>query len=278
MSGHLRGVPVHPAAELFPPLTGRAFEELKADIQQHGLLTPITYLDGEIIDGRNRYRACVELGITPDEDEIDLDVVPDPFAWVISTNLHRRHLSTSQRAMIAGKIAKLKDGRPPKEETAQNCAVSKTEAASQLKVGKGTVDSAKRVIRDGHPDVVKAVERDEIKVSQAEQLVKAVPDKSKQAKIVAGGATAVRAATKAKRKPTASNTAAATHCDDPPRETESEAASLESHVKKLADILTDYRVSFSAIEAEQWDDVPPQCLRRVRMEAETLSTLLSGRG
>lgn len=196
-------VEVHEAAELFPMLEGEEYERLKADIKEHGVQADMIFYDGKLIDGRNRYRACMELGINPDHysGELDVDLIDDPVALVLSLNLHRRHLSTSQRAMIAGKIAKLRDGRPPKEETAQNCAVSKTEAASQLKVGKGTVDSAKRVIRDGHPDVVKAVERDEIKVSQAEKLVKVVPDKEKQAKVVEGGKKSVADAVKQAPKP-----------------------------------------------------------------------------
>lgn len=193
MPSDINGVPVHPAAELFPLLTGRAFEELKADIQQHGLLTPITYLDGEIIDGRNRYRACMELGITPDEDEIDLDVVPDPFAWVISTNLHRRHLSETQREVIAAKIASLKVGdNQHTKEDGQNCPSSNDEAAEQLNVKPRSVKNAKSAIKGGCDELVAAMERDEITSSLASKFVKAVPDKRKQKAIVKEGVAAVR--------------------------------------------------------------------------------------
>ncbi len=58
-----------------------------------------------ILDGRNRYRACLQAGVEPrfiqwqDEGELaDL---------ALSLNLRRRHLYESQRAMVAGRLAKM---------------------------------------------------------------------------------------------------------------------------------------------------------------------------
>ena len=55
----------HPVAAIFPMMETIEFEGLKADIQRHGQLEPIWTHDGMIIDGRNRYLACGELGIEP---------------------------------------------------------------------------------------------------------------------------------------------------------------------------------------------------------------------
>jgi len=90
----------HPVAALFPLLDGAEFEELKADIAENGLLEPIWIdAEGKIIDGRNRHRACIETGRVP-----TFRVLNDGrslVSFVVSMNLHRRHLSSSQRAVIA---------------------------------------------------------------------------------------------------------------------------------------------------------------------------------
>jgi hypothetical protein len=95
-------VKVHPAAELFPLMQGQAFDDLVADIREHGLrelvvMTP----DGHLLDGRNRWRACAKAGVEP-KTRVEHG---EPWAYVISTNVHRRHLTESQRAMIAARIA-----------------------------------------------------------------------------------------------------------------------------------------------------------------------------
>lgn len=90
----------HPAANIFPMMTGSEFEALKTNIEQNGLIQPIYLFNNQIIDGRNRYLACLEMGVQPvfrdyEGDEKDL------LAFVISLNLQRRHLNTSQKACLA---------------------------------------------------------------------------------------------------------------------------------------------------------------------------------
>ncbi len=47
----------HPAANLFPMMNDDEYAALVADIHQHGQRDPIWTLDGQIIDGRNRWSA-----------------------------------------------------------------------------------------------------------------------------------------------------------------------------------------------------------------------------
>lgn len=86
----------HPAADAFPLMDAQRFDELRADIEAHGLREEITLCDGMILDGRNRYRACIELGIEPRFREHDGD--PWAFAW--SLNGMRRDLVAEQRYLI----------------------------------------------------------------------------------------------------------------------------------------------------------------------------------
>lgn len=92
--------PVHPAATLLPLLSEQDLKSLAEDIKANGLLDPIVMLDGQILDGRNRWLACQMVGVEPKTVEWAGDD-SNPFKWVWSKNVKRRHLTTSQRAMFA---------------------------------------------------------------------------------------------------------------------------------------------------------------------------------
>ena len=88
----------HKLASYFPIMEGEQFEKFKQDIKENGQLEPIITFDGKILDGLNRYRACTELGIEPKFTEYKGS---DPLHYVISVNVHRRHMTVSQLAMVA---------------------------------------------------------------------------------------------------------------------------------------------------------------------------------
>jgi len=94
----------HEAANIFPLMEGTEFDELVQDIRDNGLRTPVELYEDKIIDGRNRYRACLEAGVEP----LYVNVSPsDPVAYVLSKNLYRRRLTASQRAMSAARAVRL---------------------------------------------------------------------------------------------------------------------------------------------------------------------------
>src|SRR2546430_2126468 len=87
------------AADLdYHPVDGPEFGELVRDIEERGLLQPIVLCDELILDGRNRYRACRHAGVEPQFEEWSGD---SPTAYVLSLNLHRRHLTEGQLAANA---------------------------------------------------------------------------------------------------------------------------------------------------------------------------------
>ena len=92
----------HPLANLFPMMGEHAFRELRADIEARGMLSPIWTHEGQIVDGRNRHRACLELGIEPVFREWDQQ--GDLVDFVLSLNLKRRHLTATQRAVVAFRL------------------------------------------------------------------------------------------------------------------------------------------------------------------------------
>ena len=102
----------HEAALIFPEMGKKAFEELVADIKEYGLKEPIVLCKGEILDGRHRYKACLEANVKPRFTEWHGNGQAE-LEYVISKNLTRRHLTAPQRGMVAAKIANLEDGQHP---------------------------------------------------------------------------------------------------------------------------------------------------------------------
>jgi ParB-like chromosome segregation protein Spo0J len=112
----------HPLADIFPLMEGEEFAALVADIKANGVSNIVTLYQGMILDGRNRYRACKALGWTDRRVQLELPMrhsdafVDDhggPLAYVISANIHRRHLTAQQKREL---IAKLIKAQPEKSD------------------------------------------------------------------------------------------------------------------------------------------------------------------
>jgi N6-adenosine-specific RNA methylase IME4/ParB-like chromosome segregation protein Spo0J len=162
----------HPLSELFPLMQGREFDELVADMKANGLREPIWTYEGQILDGRNRWRACeaAQLAHRP----MRVYEGDNALKFVISLNLHRRHLDEGQRGAVAAKLATLDRGRPA--ENAQIKAISQDEAAALMNVSRSTVQAATKVRKDGVPELFDAVEAGRIAPSVASRLTDADPE------------------------------------------------------------------------------------------------------
>ena len=181
--------PVHSVAELFPAMDSDTYAALKANIAAHGQAEPIVLWKKQLIDGRHRLQACKELGIKP--VVVDISESEDPLTYVISHNLHRRHLSTSQRAMVAAKIATIPHGGD-RRSADQEANLPLENAASQLNVSPRSVRSANQVLEHGSKAVQKAVEQGKLAVSTAAELATSGATKTKQTQAVKGGKDAIK--------------------------------------------------------------------------------------
>lgn len=184
---------VHPAANTFPMMTDEEYQGLKEDIRLHGQRESVVFWCNQLIDGRNRMRACQELGIEPNECELDAD--QDPVAYVISHNLHRRHLTSSQRGMVASTLATLKPGDVKTQKSDGQICPSIAEAAKQLNVSIGTVKAAKKVHTHGTPALAAMVLDGKISVDAAAKVAKK-PNHDQEA-IVSKGPLEVKRAARA---------------------------------------------------------------------------------
>jgi N6-adenosine-specific RNA methylase IME4 len=94
------GLEAHAFAALFPLLEGDAFDALVEDIRTHGLRQPGLVWRGQLVDGRNRARACAAAGVEFRTVETDVDE-DELLGLVVSHNLRRRQMTTGQRAELA---------------------------------------------------------------------------------------------------------------------------------------------------------------------------------
>ena len=173
----------HEYANLFPMLQGEALAMLREDIRKHGVREPIVFLGGAILDGRNRFVCARDLGVEYPSVDFDGD---DPLSCVISHNLHRRHLTESQRASIAARVANMEQGRPADKaanlpllsERAAAPKVSQSDAARLLNVSERSVRDARKVHDHAPPEVSEAVDDGRISVSLASKVA-GLPDEAK---------------------------------------------------------------------------------------------------
>lgn len=156
-------------------MTQPELRDLADDIKANGLLAPVTLYEDKVLDGRNRYRACKLAGVEPKFRQLPKG--QDPLKFVLSANVHRRHLTESQRALIAARLATMQRGRPKGDAAHDSPHTSSplksvAEAARELDVSPSSVERAKRVLREASPAEVHAVERGEKTVKEAAREVK----------------------------------------------------------------------------------------------------------
>jgi phage N-6-adenine-methyltransferase len=166
---------IHPAAALFPMLPDEDLDALAVDIAVHGQRIPIATWHGQILDGRNRLEACRRAGVEPWVEAADLADDAEAVGFVISSNLKRRHLDESQRAMIGAKLATLSDGVRADRQGASieaPSAISQSQAADLLNVGRASVQRARTVLDHGVPELAEAVRDGELAVSAAAKIAR----------------------------------------------------------------------------------------------------------
>jgi hypothetical protein len=169
----------HEAANLFP-MDDESLGELMEDIRKHGQRQAVELLNGEIIDGRRRATACNRLGLKIKTVDVDVD---DPIAYVLSLNLHRRHLSASQKAMVGQKAKDMyakqakERQRASKGQGIKGPAMlpdlkgdARDLAGKAVGVSGKLIDHADKVVHKGIPELAKAVEEGRMSVTSASKL------------------------------------------------------------------------------------------------------------
>ena len=176
---------VHPAAKMFPLLIGKAFDDLVESIRDKGQQVPIMMVGDLLLDGRNRLAVCKKLGLKPVSEQ--WNGTSSQIDYIVAANLHRRHLTVSQKAKIAvdlipvyaaeaKKRQKKHGGTSPGSKantsTPRGGSVSKRsgeaakQAAAAVGIGISSVTRLRAVKREA-PDLMEKVDSGKLKIATA---------------------------------------------------------------------------------------------------------------
>ena len=153
---NIQAIQLRPLCTYFPRMSDAEFISLKANIQDIGQTHPIYTLDGMILDGGNRYRALCELGIKPVMIEY---TGSNPTQFILSSNLHRRHLTQGQAAaIVSASQSWVKAQVADHEKLASSAPLETAESrAKQSGVGQRTQQMADKLVKEAPAELVKEV-------------------------------------------------------------------------------------------------------------------------
>jgi len=173
-------LPVHPAADLFPTMSEAELRELGEDIKKNGLQIPIVVWISEtdsdhprrckqpnrysLLDGRNRLDAMELVGVPFElswseeyvwwhlnSDHTAQDAASaslyhgDPYEFVLSANIHRRHLIAEQKRELIGKLLEADPTKSDREIGRQTKSDGKTvKAVRKQKEGRAEIPHAEK--------------------------------------------------------------------------------------------------------------------------------------
>lgn len=162
----------HPLSAAFPDLNDADLQALAADIAENGQREAVVLLDGKVLDGWNRTRACALAGEEP--QTVDFPEDADPVAYVLSRNLHRRHMTESQRALA---IVQCHQWANPGDNQHGGSApgaqpATAAQMAQEAEVSTRTIVQAKAVEKGAAPEVKEAVAKGKISVKRGAEIAK----------------------------------------------------------------------------------------------------------
>ena len=161
-------IELHPLCTLFPRMLDQEFMTLTADIKENGLRQPITLLDGMILDGGNRYRACLQAGVEP----VFVNFAGGNIvSFVLSANLHRRHMTAGQQAAIVASAQDWSKAQPHGGDRKTDQAVTlPLDTVAKRSAQSGASDKTQRQadkVAKANPELAKKVAHGEVSLPEA---------------------------------------------------------------------------------------------------------------
>jgi hypothetical protein len=162
----------HPLSAAFPAMSGLDLQNLAEDLKANGQREPGVIYEGMVLDGWHRYLGCTQAGILFKAVEFD---GADPVAFVLSRNLHRRHLTASQRA---ASIVACTNWKPRGKQAPGAGLASEQDMAKAAEVSERTIRHAKVAHQAGLSEEVK---EGKVSAKRAAEVAKLPPKQREKA-------------------------------------------------------------------------------------------------
>ncbi len=145
---------LHPLAALTPPMNEPQYQAFRDEVRAspRGVITPVILIGGKLADGRHRWRACIDLGL--ECPAVEYDEGPESEALVFAANVTRKHLTSSQLAMMAAKWANRRPGRPG---TVARATINQDELAARYGVCRQLISLACSLLDSGMTELIEQV-------------------------------------------------------------------------------------------------------------------------
>jgi len=154
----------HELSDIIPVPSQEDYDNLKSSIQNLGFkaeMGSIWLLDGKILQGRQRYKACLELNIEPKFKEFS-EEYPDKVKdnkfitkWICAQDLSRRQLSDEDKYTLMRRL--------------QDKGWTQEDIAEELKISRATVNRYFKVLKDS-PELAAKIETGETGVYTAANM------------------------------------------------------------------------------------------------------------
>ena len=149
--------------KLVPKLFSEEYTSLKDSIRENGLWMPIIVNNaGEILDGHHRFRACVELEISPKHAIREFENKLLEKKFVIECNLKRRQLNDFQKSELGIELLQInEDLAKERMIQAHTGKLSKDNitgtsvqlTADEIGLSRGTFERAKKIIENSTEEI-----------------------------------------------------------------------------------------------------------------------------
>lgn len=167
------GKDFHSLSQMFPYMNSDELAMLRDNVDKNRPdVVKVYMLGGKVLEGKNMMLVAAVLGLKVEFVEYEGD---DPIGFVLTRNLHRRHLTTPQRAYVAAQMVTTTLGSNQYKGTGipvpSLTEVTLPEAAMRLQVSPDSVSGAKKVLDSGNKEVIEELRDGKISVNAAVRKV-----------------------------------------------------------------------------------------------------------